>query len=55
MTDTCVVMTQAEIVRSMLIEVRSLIEEATYAGDRQEADQLMQRRDALLTHLGALD
>ena len=48
-------MTQAEIVRSMLIEVNGLITEATNAGDRRQANQLAERRDALLTHLGALD
>ena len=48
-------MTQAEIVRSMLIEVNGLIVEATSIGDRKEANHLMQRRDALLAHLGALD
>ena len=48
-------MTQAEIVRSMLIECGDLVAEAVRIGDRREADRLLQRRDALLTHLGALD
>ena len=48
-------MTQAEIVRSMLIEVNGLIVEATNSGDRREANQLAERRDPLLAHLGALD
>ena len=48
-------MTQAEVLRSMLIEVNGLITEATNAGDRRQANQLAARRDALLTHLGALD
>lgn len=39
----------------MLIEVNGLITEATNAGDRRQANQLAARRDALLTHLGALD
>ena len=39
----------------MLIEVNGLIVEATNAGDRREANQLAERRDALLAHLGALD
>lgn len=51
----CIPMTQAEIVRSMLVEVNGLITEATIAGDRRQANQLADRRDALLTHLGALD
>ena len=48
-------MTQAEIVRSMLIECGDLVVEAVRAGDQQEADRLLRRRDSLLTHLGALD
>ena len=48
-------MSQAEIVRSLLIDVNGLITEAVNTGDRKQADHLMQRRDALLTHLGALD
>ena len=48
-------MDQAEIVRSLLIECGDLVSEAVRVGDRKEADRLLQRRDALLTHLGALD
>ena len=48
-------MTQAEVVRSLLIEVNGLITEATNTGDRRQANQLAERRDALLAHLGALD
>ena len=48
-------MSQAEIIRSMLIECGDLVVEAVRAGDQQEADRLLQRRDSLLTHLGALD
>ena len=39
----------------MLIEVNGLITEATCAGDRLEANQLVQRREALLLHLRAWD
>ena len=48
-------MTQAEVIRSLLIECGDLVSEAVRIGDRQEADRLLQRRDSLLTHLGALD
>jgi len=48
-------MTQAEVFRSMLIECGDLVVEAVRADDQREADRLLQRRDALLTHLGALD
>ena len=48
-------MTQQEIIQSMLIEVNGLITEATCAGDRLQANQLVQRREALLMHLRAWD
>ena len=48
-------MTEAEVIRSMLIMCGDLVVEAVRAGDQREADRLLQRRDALLAHLGALD
>ena len=47
-------MNQAEVVRSLLIEVGDLISEATNVGDKAEVKRLMRRREALVAHLNAL-